>query len=103
MGMTDTLQVPGGDSAVVRIHGTKKAIAISADSKPRYCAADPEAGGVQIVAETWRNLTAVGATPLAITDNLNFGNPEKKNIMGQFVGCVTVSYTHLTLPTICSV
>jgi|TARA_B100001750_G_scaffold203754_1_gene179707 phosphoribosylformylglycinamidine synthase len=88
MVMTDTLQVPGGDSAVVRIHGTKKAIAISADSKPRYCAADPEAGGVQIVAETWRNLTAVGATPLAITDNLNFGNPEKKNIMGQFVGCV---------------
>ena len=88
MVMTDTLQSPGGDSAVVRIHGTKKGIAISADSKPRYCIADPEEGGVQIVAETWRNLTAVGATPLAITDNLNFGNPEKKEIMGQFVCCI---------------
>jgi len=88
MVMTDTLQPPGGDSAVVRIHGTKKAIAISVDSKPRYCMADPEAGGVQIVAETWRNLIAVGATPLAITDNLNFGNPEKKEIMGQFVCCI---------------
>lgn len=86
--MADTIQKPGGDAAVVRIHGTNKAIAISTDCTPRYCYADPVEGGKQAVAETWRNITAVGATPLAITDCLNFGNPERPEIMGQFVGCI---------------
>src|SRR3546814_3962105 len=61
---------------------------MSSDCTPRYCKADPERGGAQAVAESWRNLTAVGARPLAITDNLNFGNPERPEIMGQFVGCI---------------
>ena len=86
--MADTVAGPGGDAAVVRIHGTGKAVALTTDCTPRYCAADPERGGAQAVAEAWRNLTAVGATPLALTDNLNFGNPEKPAIMGQFVGCI---------------
>ncbi len=88
MVMADTAQRPGGDAAVVRVHGTGKAIAIAADCTPRYCLADPLEGGRQAVAETWRNLTAVGASPLAITNCLNFGNPEKSEIMGQFVGCI---------------
>lgn len=78
----------GGDAAVVRVEGTAKALAMTVDCTPRYCAADPVAGGRQAVAETFRNLCAVGATPLAITDNMNFGNPEKPQIMGQFVGAV---------------
>ena len=86
--MGDTVQRPGGDAAVVRIHGTTKGLAMTADCTPRYCAADPAVGGRQAVAEAWRNLTAVGARPLAITDNLNFGNPERPEIMGQFVGCI---------------
>ncbi|MBL4801556.1 MAG: phosphoribosylformylglycinamidine synthase subunit PurL [Emcibacter sp.] len=86
--MADTIQKPGGDAAVVRVHGTEKAVAISTDCTPRYCYADPVEGGKQAVVETWRNLTAVGATPLAITDCLNFGNPERPEIMGQFVGCI---------------
>ena len=91
--MGDTVQRPGGDAAVVRIQGangavTGKALAITTDVTPRYCLADPEEGAKQAVAEAWRNLTAVGATPLAVTDNMNFGNPEKPDIMGQFVGCV---------------
>ncbi|VAW03903.1 Phosphoribosylformylglycinamidine synthase, synthetase subunit, partial [hydrothermal vent metagenome] len=86
--MADTIQKPGGDAAVVRVHGTNKAIAITTDCTPRYCYADPVEGGKQAVAETWRNLTAVGAMPLAITDCLNFGNPERPEIMGQFVGCI---------------
>ncbi|WP_417624867.1 phosphoribosylformylglycinamidine synthase subunit PurL [Paremcibacter congregatus] len=86
--MADTIQKPGGDAAVVRVHGTDKAVAISTDCTPRYCYADPVEGGKQAVAETWRNITAVGATPLAITDCLNFGNPERPEIMGQFVGCI---------------
>ncbi len=86
--MADTIQKPGGDAAVVRVHGTDKAIAITTDCTPRYCFADPVEGGKQAVAETWRNITAVGATPLAITDCLNFGNPERPEIMGQFVGCI---------------
>jgi phosphoribosylformylglycinamidine synthase len=86
--MGDTVQRPGGDAAVVRVRGTKKALALVADCTPRYCAADPAAGGAQAVAESWRNLTAVGALPLAITDNMNFGNPERPEIMGQFVGCI---------------
>jgi phosphoribosylformylglycinamidine synthase subunit PurL len=83
--MADTVQRPGGDAAIVRIHGTTKAIATKCDVTPRYVQADPYTGGAQAVAEVWRNLTAVGATPLAITDNLNFGNPQRPEIMGQFV------------------
>jgi phosphoribosylformylglycinamidine synthase subunit PurL len=81
-----TLQRPGGDAAVVRIRGTKKAIAISCDVTPRYVKADPAMGTIQAVVETWRNITAVGGDPLAITDNMNFGNPERPEIMGQFAG-----------------
>jgi phosphoribosylformylglycinamidine synthase II len=88
MVMNDTVARPGGDSAVVRVHGSHKALAITTDCTPRYCFADPIEGGKQCVAETWRNLTAVGATPLAITNCLNFGNPEKPEIMGQIVGCL---------------
>ncbi len=89
MVMADTVARPGGDAAVVRVHGTRKALALSSDCTPRYCYADPEMGGRQAVAECWRNLTAVGAKPLAITDCLNFGSPERPEIMGEFVGCVT--------------
>jgi phosphoribosylformylglycinamidine synthase len=88
MVMADTARGPGGDAAVVRVHGTDKALAITTDSTPRYCLADPEQGGKQAVAEAWRNLVAAGAKPLAITNNLNFGNPERPPIMGQLVGCV---------------
>jgi len=91
MVMADTLGLgrPGAaDSAVIRVHGTEKGLAISSDCTPRYCYADPVMGGRQVVAESWRNITAVGATPLAITDNMNFGNPERPEIMGQFVGCI---------------
>jgi phosphoribosylformylglycinamidine synthase II len=84
----NTLVKPGGDAGVVRIEGTKKALAMTVDVTPRYCAADPYEGGKQAVAEAWRNLTSVGAKPLALTDNLNFGNPEKPEIMGEFVGCI---------------
>ncbi|MGB0749936.1 MAG: phosphoribosylformylglycinamidine synthase subunit PurL [Magnetospiraceae bacterium] len=88
MVMADTVARPGGDAAMVRVHGTQKGIAMTSDVTPRYCKADPVEGGKQAVAEAWRNLTAVGATPLAITDNLNFGNPERPEIMGQLVGCI---------------
>jgi phosphoribosylformylglycinamidine synthase len=84
----NTVQRPGGDAAVVRVKDGPKALALTADVTPRYCEADPLEGGKQAVAEAWRNLTAVGARPLALTDNLNFGNPERPEIMGQFVGCV---------------
>ena len=84
----DTVQRPGGDAAVVRVHGTEKGLAISTDCTPRYCYADPVEGGKQAIAECWRNLTAVGATPLAATDCMNFGNPQRPEIMGQFVGCI---------------
>jgi len=84
----NTVQRPGGDAAVVRINDGPKALALTTDVTPRYCEADPFEGGKQAVAEAWRNLTAVGATPLAVTDNLNFGNPERPEIMGQLVGCV---------------
>ena len=86
--MCDTIQKSGGDSAVVRIHNKDKAIAISVDSSANYCKADPKSGGKQIVCENWRNLISVGAKPLAITNCLNFGNPEKPEIMGEFVECV---------------
>jgi phosphoribosylformylglycinamidine synthase len=84
----NTVQRPGGDAAVVRVNDGPKALALSVDVTPRYCEADPFEGGKQAVAECWRNIIAVGGRPLAITDNLNFGNPEKPEIMGQFVGCV---------------
>lgn len=83
--MNDTVQIPGGDSAVVRVHGTQKALAITSDCTPRYVFADPQEGGKQAVAESYRNLISVGARPIAITNCLNFGNPEKAEIMGQIV------------------
>ena len=88
MVMGDTIQRPGGDAAIVRIHGTQKGIAACCDVTPRYVLADPEMGTKQAVAETWRNLCAVGADPIAITDNMNFASPERPEIMGQFVGSV---------------
>lgn len=88
MVMGDTVQRPGGDAAVVRVHGTSKGIAAACDVTPRYVLADPVMGTKQAVVETWRNLIAVGADPLAITDNMNFGNPERPEVMGQFVGAV---------------
>jgi phosphoribosylformylglycinamidine synthase II len=88
MVMGDTAGRPGGDAGVVRLHGSNRALAMTADVTPRYCQADPYEGGKQAVAEAWRNLTAVGARPLAVTDNLNFGNPEKPEIMGQIVEAI---------------
>ena len=84
----NTVQRPGGDAAIVRIDGSDRALALSVDVTPRYVEADPFEGGKQAVAECWRNLTAVGATPLAVTDNLNFGSPERAEVMGQFVRAV---------------
>ncbi|MFK7901785.1 MAG: phosphoribosylformylglycinamidine synthase subunit PurL, partial [Nitratireductor sp.] len=81
----NSLLRPGGDAGVVRVEGTNKALSFSSDVTPRFCEADPFEGGKQAVAECYRNLTAVGSKPLASTDNLNFGNPEKPEIMGQFV------------------
>jgi phosphoribosylformylglycinamidine synthase len=81
----DTVQRPGGDAAVVRVHGTRKALAITTDCTPRYCYADPYEGGKQAIAEAYRNLCAVGAKPLAVTNCLNFGNPQRPEIMAQFV------------------
>ena len=88
MVMADTVVRPGADAGVVRVHATGKALAFTSDVTPRYCMANPFEGGKQAVAEAYRNLCATGATPLATTDNLNFGNPEKPEIMGQFVGCI---------------
>jgi phosphoribosylformylglycinamidine synthase subunit PurL len=84
----DTAQLSGGDAAVVRIHGTNRALAMSTDCTPRYCYADPYEGGKQAVAETYRNISAVGAKPLAITNCLNFANPQRPEIMAQIVGCL---------------
>jgi phosphoribosylformylglycinamidine synthase len=88
--MADTLadSATAADAGIVRVHGTKKALAVTSDCTPRYVFADPYEGGKQAVAEAWRNLTAVGAEPIAITDNLNFGNPERPEIMGQIVGAI---------------
>lgn len=88
--MADTLEdsATGADAGVVRVHGTKKALAVTSDCTPRYVQADPFEGGKQAVVEAWRNLTAVGAEPIAITDNLNFGNPERPEIMGQIVRAI---------------
>jgi phosphoribosylformylglycinamidine synthase len=101
--MSDTAQRPGGDAAVVRVHGTDKALAITTDVSPRYCQADPFEGAKQAVAEAYRNISAVGAVPLAVTDNLNFGNPQKPEIMGQIVGAVdgiAAACTALDFPVI---
>ncbi len=84
----NTVQRPGGDAAVVRLDGSERALALSLDVTPRYVEADPFEGAKQAVAECWRNITAVGATPLAVTDNLNFGNPEKPEVMGSFVRAI---------------
>ena len=84
----NSVQMPGGDAGVIRIGDGPKGLAMTTDVTPRYCEADPVEGGRQAVAEAWRNLTAVGARPLAVTDNLNFGNPEKPDTMGQLVGCI---------------
>jgi len=86
--MCDTIQKPGGDAGVVRIHGTTKAVAASVDSSAVYCWAHPLSGGKQIVCESWRNLISVGAKPIAITNCLNFGSPENQESMGEFVECV---------------
>ena len=86
--MGDTIQKPGGDSGVVRVHGTNKAVAACVDSSAIYCFAHPLTGGKQVVSESWRNLISVGAKPIAITNCLNFGNPEKEKNMGEFVECV---------------
>jgi phosphoribosylformylglycinamidine synthase len=84
----DTVQRPGGDAAVVRVHGTRKALAMTTDCTPRYCYANPYEGGKQAIAEAYRNLCAVGAKPLAVTNCLNFGNPQRPEIMTQFVECL---------------
>ncbi len=88
MVMCDTVQKSGADAAVIRIHGKKKAIAVSVDSSSNYCKAHPLTGGKQIVCENWRNLISVGARPIAITNCLNFGNPENPKIMGEFAECL---------------
>ena len=86
--MGDTIQKPGGDSGVVRVHGTEKAVAATVDSSAVYCWAHPLTGGKQVVCESWRNLISVGANPIAITNCLNFGSPENEDNMGEFVECV---------------
>ncbi|MDF1855461.1 phosphoribosylformylglycinamidine synthase subunit PurL [Pseudooceanicola sp.] len=88
MVMADTMRIPGLGAGIVRVHGTTKALAFTSDVTPRYVMANPVEGGKQAVAEAYRNLCAVGALPLATTDNLNFGNPERPEIMGQFVGAI---------------
>ncbi len=86
--MADTVSGPGGDAAVIRVHGTRRGLALTTDCTPRYCRQDPRMGGMQAVAEAYRNLSAVGARPLAITDCLNFGDPERPEIMGQLVAAI---------------
>jgi phosphoribosylformylglycinamidine synthase subunit PurL len=101
--MGDTIQKPGGDAGVVRVHGTNKAVAASVDSSAIYCWAHPLSGGKQIVCESWRNLISVGAKPIAITNCLNFGSPEKKENMGEFVECVQglgEASTYLDFPVV---
>ena len=101
--MGDTIQKPGGDAGVVRIHGTTKAVAASVDASATYCFSHPLTGGKQIVCESWRNLISVGAKPIAITNCLNFGNPEKEKNMGEFVECVegiTEASKYLDFPVV---
>ena len=101
--MGDTIQKPGGDSAVIRIHGKNKGVAITVDSSSNYCLANPIVGAKQVVCENWRNLIAVGANPIAITNCLNFGSPEKEKIMGQFVETIdgiSQACTYLDFPVV---
>ena len=101
--MGDTIQKPGGDSGVVRIHGKNKGVALTVDSSTHYCLADPIIGGKQVVCEAWRNLISVGSNPIAITNCLNFGNPEKDKIMGQFVETIngiTQACSYLDFPVV---
>ena len=101
--MGDTIQKPGGDSAVIRIHGKNKGVAITVDSSTHYSLASPIDGGKQVVCETWRNLISVGSNPIAITNCLNFGNPEKNKIMGQFVESIdgiSQACTYLDFPVV---
>jgi phosphoribosylformylglycinamidine synthase subunit PurL len=101
--MGDTIQKPGGDSGVIRVHKTNKAVAASIDSSAVYCWAHPLSGGKQIVCEGWRNLIAVGAKPIAITNCLNFGSPEKEKNMGEFVESVqglSVASKYLDFPVV---
>jgi len=101
--MGDTIQKPGGDAGVVRVHDTKKAIAATVDSSASYCYSHPLTGGKQVVCESWRNLISVGARPMAITNCLNFGNPEKEKNMGEFVECVegiTEASKYLNFPVV---
>ncbi|MDC6465650.1 phosphoribosylformylglycinamidine synthase subunit PurL [Pelagibacteraceae bacterium] len=101
--MGDTVQKPGGDSAVVRIHGKNKGVAITVDSSTHYSLADAISGGKQVVCESWRNLISVGSKPIAITNCLNFGNPEKEKIMGQFIETIdgiTQACTYLDFPVV---
>ena len=101
--MGDTIQKPGSDSGIVRVHGTKKAVAATVDSSASYCFSHPVTGGKQIVCESWRNLISVGAKPIAITNCLNFGNPEKEKNMGEFVECIegiTEASKYLNLPVV---
>ncbi|MDA9216684.1 phosphoribosylformylglycinamidine synthase subunit PurL [Candidatus Pelagibacter ubique] len=101
--MGDTIQKPGGDAGVVRVHGTNKAVAASVDSSAVYCWAHPLSGGKQIVCESWRNLISVGAKPIAITNCLNFGSPENEENMGEFVECVQglgEASTYLEFPVV---
>ena len=86
--MCDTAQKSGSDAAIIRVHNKNKAIAVSVDSSANYCKSYPLTGGKQIVSENWRNLISVGAKPLAITNCLNFGNPENENVMGEFAECL---------------
>ena len=101
--MGDTIQKPGGDSAVVRIHGKNKGVAVTVDSSAHYCLANPTNGGKQVVCEAWRNLISVGSNPIAITNCLNFGNPEKDKVMGQFVETIdgiSQACTYLDFPVV---
>ena len=103
MVMADTVRTPGLGAGVIRVHGSGKMLAFTSDVTPRYVAANPEGGGKQAVAEAYRNLTAVGATPLATTDNLNFGNPEKPAVMGQLIGAlrgIGAACTALDMPIV---
>ena len=101
--MGDTIQKPGGDAGVVRVHGTEKAVAASVDSSSSYCYSHPLTGGKQVVCESWRNLISVGSEPIAITNCLNFGNPENENNMGEFIQCVegiTEASKYLNFPVV---
>ena len=101
--MGDSIQKSGGDSGVIRIHGKNKGVALTVDSSAHYCLANPIIGGKQIVCETWRNLISVGSNPIAITNCLNFGNPEKEKIMGQFVETIdgiSQACTYLNFPVV---